>query len=172
MLSARLQTWEAIVRLERSKGIAKASLDGVEFAMRRGEGGHLRYTVERAALEHFAGRFLAIDELLSVFAARQDDIERIVRIKGTEGVLEHGRVIVRLQDCQPADAGAKMQQTLIWLPKPMLAAIDTLAKSSLAEPDRNAMIRELLGEALEARKTRGGKARTARSVPKSGSAPD
>ena len=143
------------MRLERSRGIPKAGVGGVDFAMRRSDGGHLRYTVDRDALEQLAGRFLAVDQMLPVFAAQQSRIEHIVRDKLAKGALEHGRVVVRLEDCLPPGGNATRQQIVIWLSEPMLAAIDVIAAGRADKAERNAVIRELLVEALEARNTKG-----------------
>jgi metal-responsive CopG/Arc/MetJ family transcriptional regulator len=48
-----------------------------------------------------------------------------------------------------------MQQTAIRLPKPLLAAVDELTKGRLDQPDRSAIIRELLAEAIAARRKKG-----------------
>lgn len=44
-----------------------------------------------------------------------------------------------------------MQQIAIRLPRPMLDAIDGLIEGRLDKPDRTAVMRELLAEALAAR---------------------
>jgi Arc/MetJ-type ribon-helix-helix transcriptional regulator len=44
-----------------------------------------------------------------------------------------------------------MHQIALRLPKPMLAAIDTIVSGRFDQPDRSAIIRELLAEALTAR---------------------
>jgi metal-responsive CopG/Arc/MetJ family transcriptional regulator len=44
-----------------------------------------------------------------------------------------------------------MHQIALRLPKPMLAAIDAIVSGRLDQPDRSAIIRELLAEALTAR---------------------
>jgi metal-responsive CopG/Arc/MetJ family transcriptional regulator len=48
-----------------------------------------------------------------------------------------------------------MQQIAVRLPKPLLAAIDEFTEGRLDAPDRSAMIRELLAEAVAARRKRG-----------------
>lgn len=45
-----------------------------------------------------------------------------------------------------------MHQIAIRLPKPMLAAIDELTAGRLDQPERSAIIRELLAEALQVRR--------------------
>jgi metal-responsive CopG/Arc/MetJ family transcriptional regulator len=44
-----------------------------------------------------------------------------------------------------------MHQIALRLPKPMLAAIDAIVSGRLDQPERSAIIRELLAEALAAR---------------------
>jgi metal-responsive CopG/Arc/MetJ family transcriptional regulator len=44
-----------------------------------------------------------------------------------------------------------MHQIAIRLPKPMLAAIDEMIAGRLDQPERSAIIRELLAEAITAR---------------------
>lgn len=44
-----------------------------------------------------------------------------------------------------------MQQIALRLPQPMLAAIDEMMAGRLDQPERSAIIRELLAEAIEAR---------------------
>lgn len=55
---------------------------------------------------------------------------------------------------RPPAGDATMQQIALRLPKPMLAAIDDMVAGRLDQPERSAIIRELLAEALDARKTR------------------
>jgi metal-responsive CopG/Arc/MetJ family transcriptional regulator len=56
----------------------------------------------------------------------------------------------------PADGVRAMHRPLaIRLPDPMLERIDEIVASRMDEPDRSAVIRELLAEALEAREKRG-----------------
>jgi len=50
-----------------------------------------------------------------------------------------------------------MHQIAIRLPKPMLAAIDELLVGRLDQPERSAIIRELLAEALQARARKAGR---------------
>jgi metal-responsive CopG/Arc/MetJ family transcriptional regulator len=49
-----------------------------------------------------------------------------------------------------------MQQIAIRLPKPLLAAVDAMTEGRLDQPDRSAIIRELLAEAVAARRKRAG----------------
>ena len=49
-----------------------------------------------------------------------------------------------------------MEQIAIRLPKEMLEIIATLARGTLARQDRSTVIRELLDEAIAARKKKGG----------------
>ena len=48
-----------------------------------------------------------------------------------------------------------MQQIAIRLPKPLLAAVDELMEGRLDQPERSAIIRELLAEAVAARNKKG-----------------
>ena len=50
-----------------------------------------------------------------------------------------------------------MQQIALRLPKPMLAAIDEIVADQLGQPERSAIIRELLAEALEQRPAKKGR---------------
>lgn len=52
---------------------------------------------------------------------------------------------------RPPVGAASMQQIAIRLPQPMLAAIDELIAGRLDQPERSAIIRELLAEAIQAR---------------------
>jgi metal-responsive CopG/Arc/MetJ family transcriptional regulator len=52
----------------------------------------------------------------------------------------------------PSDA--IMEQIAIRFPKPMLAAIDEMMRGRLDRPDRSAVIRELLAEAIAARQAK------------------
>jgi hypothetical protein len=52
---------------------------------------------------------------------------------------------------RPPAGDASMHQIALRLPKPMLAAIDEIVSGRLDQPDRSAIIRELLAEALTAR---------------------
>lgn len=52
---------------------------------------------------------------------------------------------------RPSLDGEPMQQIAIRLPRPMLDAIDGLIEGRLDKPDRTAVMRELLAEALAAR---------------------
>ena len=48
-----------------------------------------------------------------------------------------------------------MQQIAIRLPKPLLAAVDAITEGRLDQPDRSAIIRELLAEAIARRMKKG-----------------
>ena len=50
-----------------------------------------------------------------------------------------------------------MQQIALRLPKPMLAAVDEIVADRLDQPERGAIIRELIAEALEARPAKKGR---------------
>ena len=50
-----------------------------------------------------------------------------------------------------------MQQIALRLPKPMLAAIDEIVSDRLDQPERSAIILELLAEALEQRPAKKGR---------------
>jgi len=52
---------------------------------------------------------------------------------------------------RPRADEAPMQQIAIRLPRPMLDAIDALVSDRLDRPDRTAIMRELLAEAIAAR---------------------
>jgi hypothetical protein len=52
---------------------------------------------------------------------------------------------------RPPMGDTSMQQIALRLPKPMLAAIDEVIAGRLDQPERSAIIRELLAEALAAR---------------------
>lgn len=52
---------------------------------------------------------------------------------------------------RPPVGDTSMHQIALRLPKPMLAAIDTIVSGRFDQPDRSAIIRELLAEALTAR---------------------
>ena len=54
---------------------------------------------------------------------------------------------------RPLLAEEPMRQIAIRFPAPMLVAIDAIVAKRLDRPDRTAVIRELVAEALEARKT-------------------
>jgi metal-responsive CopG/Arc/MetJ family transcriptional regulator len=47
-----------------------------------------------------------------------------------------------------------MEQIAIRFPKPMLATIDAMLRGRLDRPDRSAIIRELLAEAIAARQAK------------------
>lgn len=51
-------------------------------------------------------------------------------------------------------ASEPMRQIAIRFPAPMLDAIDAIAAKRMDQPDRTAIIRELIAEALEARSRR------------------
>ena len=53
---------------------------------------------------------------------------------------------------RPPVGDATMHQIAIRLPKPMLAAIDELTAGRLDQPERSAIIRQLLAEALQVRR--------------------
>ena len=53
---------------------------------------------------------------------------------------------------RPPKEGVTMHQIAIRLPEPMLEAIDGLTTGRLDQPDRSTTIRELIAEAIEARK--------------------
>ena len=55
---------------------------------------------------------------------------------------------------RPPIGETTMQQIAIRLPKPMLAAIDEMIAGRLDQPERSAIIRELIAQALSARRTR------------------
>ena len=55
------------------------------------------------------------------------------------------------QKGRPPLGDASMHQIALRLPKPMLAAIDEIMSGRLDQPERSAIIRELLAEALTAR---------------------
>ena len=55
---------------------------------------------------------------------------------------------------RPPLGDATMHQIALRLPKPMMAAIDEIITGRLDQPERSAIIRELLHEALMARKGR------------------
>jgi metal-responsive CopG/Arc/MetJ family transcriptional regulator len=59
---------------------------------------------------------------------------------------------------RPPGGDSAMQQIAIRLPKPLLAAVDALTAGRLDQPDRSAMIRELLAEAVAARRKKAGPA--------------
>ena len=52
---------------------------------------------------------------------------------------------------RPSLGDDAMEQLAIRFPKPMLAAIDEIIVGRLDRPDRSAIIRELIAEALQAR---------------------
>ena len=52
---------------------------------------------------------------------------------------------------RPPVGATSMHQIAIRLPKPMLAAIDEMISGRLDQPERSAIIRELLAEAIQAR---------------------
>lgn len=52
---------------------------------------------------------------------------------------------------RPLKTDAPMRQIAIRLPEALLAAIDQIAEGRLDEPDRTAIMRELLAEAIAAR---------------------
>jgi hypothetical protein len=54
----------------------------------------------------------------------------------------------------PLPADQTMTQLAVRFPKPMLATIDKIIAGRLDEPDRSTIIRELLAEALAARRAR------------------
>lgn len=56
---------------------------------------------------------------------------------------------------RPLAGEAPMRQIAIRLPDEMLNAIDYLLEDRMDRPDRTAVIRELLAEALKARKSKG-----------------
>jgi hypothetical protein len=56
---------------------------------------------------------------------------------------------------RPPAGDDTMQQIALRLPKPLLAAIDEFTEGRLDAPDRSAIIRELLAEAVAARRKRG-----------------
>ena len=56
---------------------------------------------------------------------------------------------------RPPGGDSTMQQIAIRLPKPLLAAVDEMTIGQLDQPDRSAIIRELLAEAVAARKKKG-----------------
>ena len=55
---------------------------------------------------------------------------------------------------RPPVGATSMHQIAIRLPKPMLAAIDEMISGRLDQPERSAIIRELIAEAIEARASR------------------
>ena len=55
---------------------------------------------------------------------------------------------------RPPLGDASMHQIALRLPKPMLAAIDAIIEGRLDQPERSAIIRELIAEALQARAKR------------------
>jgi hypothetical protein len=64
---------------------------------------------------------------------------------------------IRRQSGRPPIGDTSMHQIALRLPKPMLAAIDEMLADRLDQPERSAIIRELLAEALAARKKRTGR---------------
>jgi len=60
---------------------------------------------------------------------------------------------------RPAMGASAMKQIAIRIPEPMLDAIDALVAGRLDAPDRAAIMRELLAEALAARGAAGVKGR-------------
>jgi metal-responsive CopG/Arc/MetJ family transcriptional regulator len=58
---------------------------------------------------------------------------------------------------RPPAGDDTMQQIALRLPKPMLAAIDEIVADRLGQPERSAIIRELLAEALEQRPAKKGR---------------
>ena len=58
---------------------------------------------------------------------------------------------------RPRTGNDTMQQIALRLPKPMLAAIDEIVADQLDQPERSAIIRELLAEALEQRPAKKGR---------------
>jgi metal-responsive CopG/Arc/MetJ family transcriptional regulator len=52
---------------------------------------------------------------------------------------------------RPPVGATTMQQIAIRLPKPMLSVIDEIVSGRLDQPERSAIIRELIAEALAAR---------------------
>jgi len=57
---------------------------------------------------------------------------------------------------RPPQGDTSMEQIAIRLPKEMLEIIAGLARGTLARQDRSTVIRELLDEAIAARKKKGG----------------
>lgn len=55
---------------------------------------------------------------------------------------------------RPPVGDTTMQQIAIRLPKPMLSAIDEMIAGRLDQPERSAIIRELIAEALHGRRGR------------------
>ena len=55
---------------------------------------------------------------------------------------------------RPPVGATSMHQIALRLPKPMLAVIDQIVSGRLDQPERSAIIRELLAEALTARANR------------------
>jgi metal-responsive CopG/Arc/MetJ family transcriptional regulator len=56
---------------------------------------------------------------------------------------------------RPPGGDDTMQQIAIRLPKPLLAAVDAITEGRLDQPDRSAIIRELLAEAIARRMKKG-----------------
>jgi Arc/MetJ-type ribon-helix-helix transcriptional regulator len=61
-------------------------------------------------------------------------------------------VTTRPKAGRPLKGDTRMRQIAIRLPDEMLAAIDSLLVERMDRPDRTAVIRELLAEAIAARK--------------------